>query len=486
MKIKIQSKLTSSKGLLVIPIFEEEIKKMPARYPLAVKNFLKDRVKEKEFEAKKKQTLETYLNIKDLAPKLMLVGCAKRANCDAKFVRELGGRLGKSLAKTKELTILLGDDQYAEELLEGILMTQYKFDQFKSKKKSTAKLEQINLVLEKKSKALEEAVEKAQLIAHSVDFVKDLVNSPTNFISPEYMVSQAKRIAKENRYKIRVLGNKELKKMKAGGILAVNNGSDHEANLIVLQYDGGARKEKPIVIVGKGVLFDTGGYNLKPSGGIETMHQDMAGAASVLGVFEVLKKLNIKRNVIGICPIVANMINEKAYRPSDILTMLNGKTVEVTNTDAEGRLILADALTYATTLSPESIITIATLTGAAGIALGDRFCAIIGNNKELSDNIQKAGDEVDELAWPLPIHEDYRKKMDSNVADYRNYDVGSGRYAGSAKAAAFLEKFVEKNAWAHLDIGGTAFTNDPKDYEVKGSTAHGLRILIKFLENKSE
>ncbi|MBI4232221.1 leucyl aminopeptidase, partial [Candidatus Peregrinibacteria bacterium] len=437
MKIKTQSKLKASKGLFVIPVFEEDLKKLPDRYPTVVKNFLKERVKEKDFEAKKKQTLETYLNSKELPAKMLLIGCAKRAKCDAAFVRELGGKVGRAAAKAKELTILLGDEEYVEEFLEGILMTQYRFDQFRSKKKSESKLEQINLVLDKKSKAYEAAVEKATLIVHSVNFVKDLVNSPANFISPEYMAAQAKRIAKENRYKFTVLGNKDLKKMGAGGILAVNNGSDHEANLIVLQYDGGARKEKPIVIVGKGVLFDTGGYNLKPSGGIETMHQDMSGAASVLGVFEVLKKLNIKRNVVGICPVVANMINEKAYRPSDILTMLNGKTVEITNTDAEGRLILADALTYATKLSPESIITVATLTGAAAVALGDRYCAILGNNKELTDNLQKAGDEVDELAWPLPIHEDYRKKMDSDIADYKNYDLGSGRFGGTAKAAAF-------------------------------------------------
>lgn len=271
--------------------------------------------------------------------------------------------------------------------------------------------------------------------------------------------------------------------MKAGGILAVNQGCQKDPKLLVLQYDGAKdKKEKPIVIVGKGVIFDTGGYSLKPCGAMETMQQDMAGGATVLGIFEVLKKLKIQRNVVGVVPVVENLVNENAYKPSDIITMLSGNTVEVTNTDAEGRLILADSLYYSSKMDPELIISIATLTGAVAVALGDRYAGVLGNNADLMETLKQAGEETDELVWQLPIHDDYSEKMKSKVADFTNYDPGSGRYAGTAKAAAFLEFFVDKKNWFHIDIGGTAFTTDPKDYQTKGATAHGLRVLLRFLE----
>jgi len=202
-----------------------------------------------------------------------------------------------------------------------------------------------------------------------------------------------------------------------------------------------------------------------------------------LAIMSIVKKLKIKKNIIAVLPVVENLINEDAYRPSDIITMLSGNTVEITNTDAEGRLILADAIHYATELNPDTIITIATLTGAASIALGHRFCALLSNDEELLAKIQASGNAVDDLGWPLPIHEDYRKEMESKIADLRNHDTAGGGGAGTAKAAAFLEKFTKNNKWCHLDIGGTAFTARPKPYEVKGATSHGLRMLLRYLES---
>ncbi len=230
------------------------------------------------------------------------------------------------------------------------------------------------------------------------------------------------------------------------------------------------------------MIFDTGGYNIKLSGNIETMNQDMAGAATLLGIIKIAKQLGLKKNLIVILPIVENLINENAYRPSDVITMLNGKTVEITNTDAEGRLILADALHYAAQFKPQAIVSIATLTGAAFIALGHRYAALLANDEILATELKNAGRKTDDLCWPLPIHEDYIKEMDSEIADYRNFDRTSGGGAGTAKAAAFLQKFVPNQKWAHLDIGGTAVTTRPKDYEVKGATAHGLRLLVEFLQ----
>lgn len=488
MKVKIEHKINSKSDLLIIPVFSDKIKKINSDYPTTIKDFIKKRSSEKDFSAKKGEELFSYVDSKVTPKKLLVMGMGESKKFDFTRARELGAKMAKSAKrhKIKSLNVMVSDEMEAafEELVEGILMSQYSVAKFKSnKKKKNDGLELLEFTTKSKSKNLDDLLKKAELIVHAVDYVKDLVNAPANIVDTEYLAAEAKKIAKQNGYKIVVMGNKELKKMKAGGILAVNEGSKDEAKLIVLQHDGGKKNEKPIVLVGKGVVFDTGGYNLKPSGGMETMQQDMGGGATVLGVFEVLKKLGIKRNVIGVVPAVSNMVSEKAYRPSDIITMLNGKTVEITNTDAEGRIILADALHYATELDPAEIISIATLTGAVAVALGDRYCGVMGNNKKLTDKLQQAGDEVDELVWPLPIHNDYKKKVDSDVADYKNYDLGSGRYAGTAKAAAFLEKFVNKKAWGHLDIGGTAFTTDPMEYQQKGATAHGLRIFLKFLES---
>jgi leucyl aminopeptidase len=272
-----------------------------------------------------------------------------------------------------------------------------------------------------------------------------------------------------------------------GGLLAVNRGSKKEAKCIILESDGAKNKrEKPITIIGKGIVFDTGGYNLKPTNFIETMHQDKAGACTVLGLFAVLKKLGIKKNIIGIIPIAENLISAEAFRPADIVKMFSGLTVEITNTDAEGRLILADGITYATKLKPDSIITIATLTGAVAVALGDRYSGLLGNNLKLRKDLRKAGREVNDLAWPLPLHRDHKKKMDSRIADIRNADLGTAKFAGASKGAAFLERFVEKFPWCHIDIGGTAYTEDPKEYEQKGATAAGLRLLLRFLEKENK
>lgn len=487
MKITIQKKVKSQSGLILVPIFSNHLKKLP-NYPADIKAFIQQRLSKKEFTAKKGEELFSYISSKELPEKLLLIGCGEAAKFDSTKARELGGKIAKSIKKyrAEEISFFMPDElaAFAEEFLQGFLMMQYDIAKFKTTKKKNDKgsINKMDLISEGNAKSLEQAVEKAQLVTHAVDYVKDLVNSPANIVDSEYLASEARRIAKENGYKITVMGNKELAKMKAGGILAVNNGSKNDAKLIVLEYAGGKPTEKPLVLVGKGVVFDTGGYNLKPNGSIETMQQDMAGGGAVLGVFEILKKLKIKKNVIGIIPAVSNMISELAYRPSDIITMLNGKTVEITNTDAEGRIILADALTYAVKLKPQAIISIATLTGAVAVALGDRYCGVMSNNEDLAAKLKTAGDEVDELVWPLPIHDDYRKKMDSSIADYRNYDLGTGRYGGTVKAAAFLEKFVEKTTWGHLDIGGTAFTTDPSEYQTKGATAHGLRIFLRFLE----
>lgn len=487
MKIKISNKIKAGKGALIAPIFVEDLNKTPDLYPLAIRNFIKERVKNDKFDGKD-QGHVSFLSEKGLPSHLFLVGAAAKADFTATIARNLGGRVGKQVKcmKNTEVTVLLPRDlaSFIGQFLEGYIMSQYDEALFKTdKKKENYNTELLHLVMPSVTKSAEQAVEKAELIAKAANYVRRLINSPANIVDSEYLTAEAKRIAKDNRHKKALLGLRDLKKMKAGGILAVNQGCKREPRMLVLEYNGGSRKEKPIVIIGKGVVFDTGGYNLKTAPGMEQMNQDMAGAATVLAIMDLVKKLKIKKNIIGIMPVVENLVNEDAYRPSDIITMLSGTTVEITNTDAEGRLILADAIHYATELKPEAIITIATLTGASFAALGHRYCALVSNNDQLRDQLQAISHEVDDLAWALPIHEDYRKEMESKIADLRNHDSNSGGGAGCTKAAAFLEKFVKNNKWCHIDIGGTAYTSRPKPYETKGATSHGLRMLIKFLES---
>lgn len=492
MKIKVQKTVRSSAGLLVAPIYKDDFKKIPSYFPKEVRDFIGSLVKSKDFSGKKGESIVTYFDKKGVSSKLMVIGLGELEQYRKRHTRRIGGAVGKQAKKMKaeEINILFptqwGDD--SQEFVEGVLMGQYDVGKLKTSGKKSKKkyeLKALNVVVEKKPRDIENYLEKGKLISMASELVKDLVNMPANIVDGEYLAKEARRIAKENGYKIAVYKNKELKKMKWGGLLAVNQGSEKDAYCLVLEYDGAkSKKEKPIVIVGKGVIFDTGGYNLKPTSSIETMQQDMAGGATVLGVFDLLKKMKIKKNIIGIVPIAENLISEDAYRPSDIITMLSGKTVEITNTDAEGRLILADALTYGSKFNPECMITIATLTGAVAVALGNRYAGLLGNNTDLRRKLQRAGRSTDDRGWPLPIINDYRDKMKSKVADLRNYDLGTGRYGGTLKAAAFLEKFVGDNKWCHIDIGGTAFTDDPKEYQTSGATAHGLRMLVEFLEDK--
>lgn len=487
MKIKFIKKLKSEKGLLVAPIYKEDLKKTPSIYPDFAKDIIKKLFTKDHLKGKSGESEMVYLGKKGMPEKMLLLCIGEKKMMTASRAKDLGGKIGKHLkaAKIEELTIMWPEEltEFSQMFIEGIMLTQYRFDKYKTKKDKPVSLKVVNILGSKANKECELGFMRAHKISMAVDLTKDLVNFPSNEVDASYIAREARKIAKDNKYKIAIIGEKELKKMEWGALLAVNQGSSKEAKCIVLQYDGGGKKDKPIAIVGKGVIFDTGGVNLKPSGHIETMHQDMAGGAAVLGVFKVLKKLGIKKNVIGVIPAVENVISYDAYRPSDIIKTFSGKTVEVTNTDAEGRLILADAITYAAKLKPESIITIATLTGAVSVALGGRYAGLIGNDDDLIKGLQKAGDAVDDLGWPLPLHADYKKKMDSEVADIRNMDTGSGREAGCSKAAAFLERFVEDNKWCHIDIGGSAFTTDPKPYQGKGATGHGVEMLLKYLES---
>jgi len=492
MQIKTQKNTKKLSGLLIVPFFKEYLNETPEDYTEELKTFVKKFKKEKEYDGDTSENLSFTVDSKDLPERLVFMGCGKRDKFSATSARNLGAEIcsvAKDNKSTKLAIIMTPElNLYVQELVEGLDLKNYQISKYKTgenlKKEEKKELKEVVLVTNKEAKAKESAL-KALVIAQATNVAKDLVNGPANIVDADYFERISKRLSSDYGYKLTVLNKPKLEKLGWGGLLAIAQGATKPAKCIILEHNAGG-SSKPIVLIGKGIIFDTGGYNLKPTKHIEDMHSDKAGASVIIGIFSALKELKIKKNVVGIIPLAENMIDGKALRPNDVITMLNGKTVEITNTDAEGRVILADALTQGCKYDPEYMIDIATLTGSAMVALGDRYSGILGNDTEpngLSKKIVQAGEYTDELMWELPLHEDHREKMKSKVADLVNCDEGTSYLAGASKGAAFLENFIGKNKWAHIDIAGTAFTSDPKKYEQKGATGVGVRALIRFLEN---
>ena len=327
--------------------------------------------------------------------------------------------------------------------------------------------------------SVERGLEHGRGIVAGMSLMRDLANQPANVCTPSYLANAAKNLAREHRsIKVRVLNEAECRQLKMGSFLSVTAGTDEPARLIVLEYNGGERGEAPVVLVGKGVTFDTGGISLKPPPGMDEMKFDMSGAASVLGTFKALAELELPINVVGVVPACENMPSGRATKPGDVVKSMSGQTIEVLNTDAEGRLILCDAITYARRFKPDTIIDIATLTGACVIALGSHLSGLFSNDESLSEELVEAGKRSEDRAWPMPIGEEYAEGLKSNFADFANV---AGREGGAITAACFLAKFTEGLRWAHLDVAGTAYQGGSQ----KGSTGRPVPLLVDYLINKS-
>ncbi len=367
---------------------------------------------------------------------------------------------------------------------EGALLAGYRYDRFLGDKaKEARKLPQtLTLLIESNhdKQACESALDRAQKLCRAVMTARDLVNAPGNVKSPAYLAEQAQAAADQSSLKCKILGQKELTKAGCGALLGVAQGSVREPQMILLEHQGGQKGQAPVVLVGKGVVFDAGGISLKPAEKMDEMKMDMAGGAAVIGTLLAAALLELPINLVGIVPAVENLPSGTAYRPGDILTSLSGQTIEVLNTDAEGRLILADALTYAKRYEPRMVIDLATLTGACIIALGHHATAVLGNDQKLVDALLHAGKESGERLWQLPLWDDYDQQIKSDVADVKNT---GGRPAGTITAAAFLKKFAGNFHWAHLDIAGTAWRDQDQPYIPKGGTGVGVRLLVAFLQD---
>jgi leucyl aminopeptidase len=430
--------------------------------------------------------------------RIMLLGLGEKKNLDKEKVRVLAG---KAAAKAMEINVseysikpfaLLTKD-FTEAVCEGTCLSLYKFDQYQSQKigesSHGASPVKVSLLVDGDREKWQRVLDTTKIISDAVNFGRDLANLPPNDCSPEYLARVALDLSsKHQRISARVIERYEMESLGLNGIVAVGMGSNRPPKLVIVEYRGNedSSTNVPYLFVGKAVTFDTGGISIKPSERMEEMKFDKTGGCDVLAIISGLANLEVKANVIGIIPCVENMPSSSAYRPGDIVRMYNGKTVEVINTDAEGRLILADSIAYGIEkYNPKSIIDLATLTGACIVALGSNIAGALTNSPELFDKLRRISEKTNEKFWELPLYPEFNEQIKSKFADIKN--IG-GRAGGTITAAIFLSNFVNKTPWIHLDIAGTAWTQDgtwDKSYNPKGATGFGIRSLIRLVLDES-
>ncbi len=438
------------------------------------------------------ETLLLHAIPNSAAERVLLVGCGKEEEINDQQFRKIATTATNALDKinVKEAVNYLGELKVTgrdlpwkiRQMSEATCDALYRFEEMKSKKQQrpAAGLKKISFHIAGTANRTHcrAAAKTGLAIANGMTIAKDLGNLPGNVCTPTYLANKAKAIGKGNsKLKITVLDEKQITALKMGSFLSVTRGSRQPAKLITLDYKGGKKNEKPIVLVGKGVTFDSGGVSIKPSPTMDEMKYDMCGAASVLGVIATISELQLPVNVVGVVPACENMPDGDASRPGDVVTSMSGQTIEVLNTDAEGRLILCDALTYSGRFKPQVVIDIATLTGACVMALGSHASGVLGNDDGLVDELLTAGKNSNDRCWQLPLWEEYDAQLKSNFADMAN--IG-GREGGTITAACFLARFTQDYTWAHLDIAGTAWHSGAK----KGGTGRPVPLLTQYILDK--
>jgi len=426
------------------------------------------------------------------AGRLVVLGSGKPRDLQAKDFTRLGGLAqGKVPATAGEVVIVaelptgaMKPDEATDVAL-GARLRAYSFDRYKTRKKDEEARPNVTKVTVGVGNvpATRRAWERRAAVADGVVMARDLVNEPANVLFPEEFARRATALRKLG-VAVEVLDVKAMQKLGMGALLGVGQGSAHESRLVVMRWNGGARGEKPVAFIGKGVCFDTGGISIKPAASMEDMKGDMAGAACVVGLMHALAARKAKANVVGAIGLVENMPGGKAQRPGDIVKSMSGQTIEIINTDAEGRLVLADVLHYiADRFAPKFMIDLATLTGAIIISLGQEFAGLFSNDDKLADRLTRAGQDTGERVWRMPLGPEYDKMIDSKFADMKNT---GGRHGGSITAAQFLQRFVGKTPWAHLDIAGTAMGSPQTDINRSWSSGWGVRLLDHLVEEHYE
>ncbi len=426
------------------------------------------------------------------AKRILLAGLGQKEKINNDSFRFVAGKIAKEVRERNlsDFAIIVPNSSVCEpslsvsQIVEGCKLSLYAFDEYKKTK--TKKSPNLAILVSKASQVLKIA-KSAEKISDGVIFTKSLANLPPNVCTPDMLAKYAKKLSTKTKIRCKIFSKSELKKNGFGGITAVGQGSKNEPRLIIMEYNGSSKSQKPIVIVGKAVTFDTGGISLKPGEKMDEMKFDKCGGCTVFGIMKAVESLRLPLNVVGIVPSVENMPGGESYRPGDIIRLYSGKTAEILNTDAEGRLILADALAYGEKhYSPKEIIDFATLTGACIVALGTNVAGLVTNNQNFAEKIKNASQRTTEEVWQLPLNDDYMDMIKSEVADMKN--IGIGRAAGTITAAAFLKNAVEKTPWVHLDIAGVAWTQTAtkeKPYNPKGATGFGVRLILDYLTSKN-
>jgi len=467
-------------GCSVIGVFEpRKLSAAGAALDRAAKGYLTGILKGGDMQGKLGSTLLLYGVPSVAAERVLLVGLGRESVFRDKQYREAVAAALRTLNATgaAEATLHLTEinavkRDIAWRIAHAVTVareTGYRFDRMKSRRDEAAQpaLRRLTLGVGDKSalRRAQSGLAQGLAVAHGMSLAKDLGNLPGNVCTPAYLAAQARELAKHYRMKVQVLERSDMEKLGMGALLSVARGSHQPPKLITLEYRGGAKDRKPVVLVGKGVTFDTGGISLKPAPEMDEMKFDMCGAASVLGTLKAAAEMKLPLNVVGIIPTTENMPGGSATKPGDIVTTMSGQTVEILNTDAEGRLILCDALSYAERFKPQTVIDIATLTGACVIALGHVVSGLFANDAALAKELLAAGDAAYDRVWQLPLYDDYQEQLKSNFADFAN--IG-GRPAGAVTAACYLARFTKKFKWAHLDIAGTAWKSGRKKAQLAG------------------
>jgi leucyl aminopeptidase len=488
---KIAAPEKQASACVVVGVFESrKLSRAAETLDRAARGELRQVLRSGDMEGKPGSTRMLYRVRGVAAERVLLVGLGKEKEFGERQYRDCSRAALLALRETgtRDVCVYLPDLAVAgcdaawkaRQVVLAAADVAYRFDRMKSKKPDGGALASVAVSTsqQRDAPALQRGVLEGRAIAAGMSLTRDLGNLPANVCTPSYLAESAVKLGREWKLAAEVLERKDMEKLGMNTLLSVTQGSRQPPKFVILRYSGAGKKERPVVLVGKGITFDTGGISLKPAAEMDEMKFDMCGAASVLGTLRAVAELKLKLNVVGLIPTCENMPGGAATKPGDIVTSMSGQTVEILNTDAEGRLILADALSYAERYDPQAVVDIATLTGACVIALGHVCSGLFANRDDLAQELQSAGAESWDRVWQLPLWEDYHDALKSNFADFAN--IG-GRPAGSVTAACFLSKFTRKYDWAHLDIAGTAW----KSGREKGATGRPVPLLTTFLMKRA-
>jgi leucyl aminopeptidase len=456
---------------------------------------LRELLQSREFEGRAGEVLVYHTHGKVAAKRLLLVGLGKKHQVTLDGIRQALGHAVKRVRQSKAASFAAvvpavtprghSPLDVAQAMTEGTILGNYQFTTYRSDNGTPVNVEQMTILAQQKAqlRALSEGIRRGVATAEAAVLVRDLCNHPSNVMTPTRIANEAKKVAKEETLNLKILEQRDMEQLGMGALLGVARGSHEPPKFIILEYNGSKKKdERPVVFIGKTITFDTGGISLKPAENMEHMKADMTGGAEVLAAVRAAARLRLPLHLVSILPVAENMPGGRAMKPGDIVKTLSGKTVEVQNTDAEGRLILADALAYAQRYNPAALVDIATLTGACVVALGQFAIGMFGTDAKLKAQVQRSGQKAGERVWEMPLWEEYFEQLRSDVADMRN--IG-GRGGGMITAALFLSKFAGDGPWVHIDIASTDWSERERAYIPKGPTGIGTRLLIQYLIDRS-